>query len=130
VVDTAYTEKPFSALYGPPIMTTVRVDTCPNCLESGDFESDNDRAIEASLDLSSLKGVPGMMQKMETHGITRPFIERVMGLPQGSIAKCEAGEYNAAVIIALRTAVTFPPILHMLDLAANPNGDPPKAIES
>jgi DNA-binding XRE family transcriptional regulator len=118
VIDTTYDVAEFSALYGPPIKAVVRRDSCSNCTESGDFDSENDRTIEVSLDLSAHKAVPLMAEKLQNeHNCSRPYIERVTGLPQGSIAKCEAGSYNAAVIIALQMACTFPPILMMLDNA-------------
>lgn len=118
-VNTVHERRAFKALYGPPVEASIRVDTCPNCTESGDFECENDRAIEGALDLSALRSVPDMAQKLEAKGYIRPYIERVTGLPIGSIAKCEAGEYDAAVIVALRLVYTLPPILGLLDSARN-----------
>jgi len=120
-IDTTYEEAEFSAIYGPPLKVRVRKDTCPNCTESGDFEGVNDRVIEATIEESAHKSVHTMADKLQNeHNCSRPYIERVTGLPQGSIAGCEAGRHNTAVVMVLQMACTFPPILMMLDNARNP----------
>ncbi len=117
-LNTTYEDKSFRVLYGPPIVIRLRVDTCPACNESGDFENENDRPIQQALEISALKSVPFMVAILkEDHQCAPVYIERVTGLQFGSITRCEAGHYDAAVIIALRMACAYPPILALLDNA-------------
>jgi hypothetical protein len=120
VIETLHEQRVARALYGPPIPYRARVDTCPNCYESGDFEGKNDRVIQAAYDLSAHRSVPAMVERLAPLSCSRPYIERVTGLPQGSIARCEEGAYDAAVIVALQMACVCPSILRLLEDAKFP----------
>lgn len=115
-VKTVKEPRRFNVLYGTPIEVEVVLYSCQSCRETGDFSGWNDRAIQQALELSALKSVPTMVKRLqEEHNCSMPYIERVTGLQFGSIGRCEDGHYDAAVIVALRMALTYPPILQLLD---------------
>jgi hypothetical protein len=119
-VTRTFEKRIFNVKYGPPVEVEIRIDKCSLCLESGDFEHLNDRSIQQALEISALRSVPNMVERLQReHNCVPPYIERVTGLPQGSIMRCLAGHYDAAVIIALRMALTYPPILRLLDAAGS-----------
>lgn len=115
-VKVATEKRDFNALYGPSISVDVALFTCGTCKETGSFDGKSDRAIQQALEVSALQSVPDMVKRLrDEHNCHPPYIERVTGLPFGSITRCEAGHYDAAVIIALRMALTYPPVLRLLD---------------
>ncbi len=112
-----------NALYGPHIEVLVRVDTCTACKQEGDFEDESSRPIQQALEISALRSVPAMVERLkEDRNLSPAYIERVTGLQFGSIKRCMDGHYDATVIVALRMVLTYPPILILLEGARTPHG--------
>jgi transcription elongation factor Elf1 len=73
-VSTTYETFTIAAPYAAQIAYRAAVDTCVSCLETGDFEAENDARIEDAYARSVQLHIEGLLKTFESHGVSRVTI--------------------------------------------------------
>lgn len=101
--------------YGEPVSYDVHQDTCDNCGMVGDFEDVNSGRIEKEHSEADRKSVEPMIQYLKEQGLRMVYIERVLGVPFGSIELLGRSGPSKYEIALIRLLCMFPEIIHKMD---------------
>lgn len=115
--DVVTTEQDRSAdvPFGPTIPYKSITDTCNGCHESGDFLKLNDQPITEAREASAKASIAIMLENLKTQGCSRPYIERALSLPMGTLTTWEQAGTSAAQLALLRMITTFPWLIEVAD---------------
>lgn len=115
-VVTEKIQRTYTPPFGKTELIESSINTCLVCKESGYFNIEGSvpvqRAIE-KVDRESIAVILDSLAKME---ISMAYMERVLGLPQRTLARWKAGECSSGGIALMRIIRTYPWIL---DVASN-----------
>lgn len=94
--------------YGPECSFMRNDERCLGCGESGDFSQLNDARIEAALADAIRRSVVTMLEDLSREGLSMAYLERVLRLPQRTLAGWKDGNCPDAGVALLRALRTFP----------------------
>jgi hypothetical protein len=93
----------------------VHEDICLECGEDGDFADRNDSIIEATLARMESQAIKDNLRLLSSLGFTHSYIERILGLSQGTMTGEKVGKLSKVVLALLQIIRTYPWILQVVE---------------
>jgi len=90
-IQTVKVVRTHRAPLGRPKNYTADVNTCLECGEEGDFNSENSKEMKIAYLASGVELVRETISELRKHDMSPAFLDRVLGLERGTIAKWESG---------------------------------------
>lgn len=93
-------------------------DICRDCDADGDFQELNDKAIDAAVAASTVQSVRVMVNRLESY-VRRPYLERALDLPQGTIQRWLDEGATAEAVTLLRLVYSSPHLIQSAEMLGN-----------
>lgn len=108
-IETSFIKNPYS---NKEIRYSTIKHECKTCHESGDFLHINDEAFRTAEKQSKDEEINAILSFLSEKGYTAAYIERVLGLPQRTLARWKTGGYSHSATPLLRFIRTYPWLLN------------------
>lgn len=120
-VNTVDETQLFQAHFGTVEEIQLRFHKCLGC--GLDWRhADNDSEIKQAIQRSEMNSVGSLLHYLEHHGVSKPYLESVLGIPQRTFKRLQEGEYSATAVALLRVIRIFPWIPDVIDAARHKAG--------
>lgn len=101
--------------FGTQVPIQIWINTCETCQTEGDFGNVNDDLITPALQETTAASVSIMLTHLN-RVFSDPYMERVLQLPFGCMARWREGQFTESDVALLRILRTHPAVLLELDL--------------
>lgn len=98
-----------------PTTIVIYICTCPNCGTSGDFLNCNDDIIDDAYTVLEDQFVRETIDFFKQHGYSKPALDRILSLPQGTLDLCCQGDFPHEAVALFRVLRTYPWILKLAE---------------
>jgi transcriptional regulator with XRE-family HTH domain len=114
-ISTSYRDAEIEIPYARPAQYSAVSNVCGVCGTEGDFLGENDSRVAEAIKTSTRESVRSMIDQLAEAGVSMAYIERVLGLPQRTMARWKAGEVSSPAVALLRLVSTYPWLLSVAE---------------